>query len=251
MCYIKSGDIMKQEKNEALNDFFDALDKLIESKYILAERKISDVLQAIAKTSDVYNLIAKCMVNFDFKAEWRVAISAHFFKLPERDEDRIAFIFCLLGNIDDKNIDFTNFLSEFFSAANSYSAYELFSKTVIVEFKRLVMKMFNLKSETQPEGLADDEAETKKDNFDELLKLIAEMSVRVKLNEKLKHSFLGRDDLIAVLSTFALICQNRQVEYLYAFRVTLNAALAKNKIFKNEIEKINQIVDKLIRGIYE
>ena len=32
------------------------------------------------------------MVNFDFKAQWKVATSAHFFRLPELDADRIAFM---------------------------------------------------------------------------------------------------------------------------------------------------------------
>ena len=96
MWYIKIGDKMKQ-KNINIDEFLIALDNLIASKYILAERKISDVLLQVARSADVYNLIAQCMINFDFKAEWKVATSAHFFKLPDTDEQRVAFIFCLLS----------------------------------------------------------------------------------------------------------------------------------------------------------
>ena len=241
---------MKEQKNVDINGFLESLEKLISSKYILAERKINDVLVQVAQTAPVYNLIAKCMVNFDFLAEWNIAISSHFFKLPEVDENRVAFIFCLLSNIDDKNIEFTNFLSKYFSAANSYSAYELFSKTVIVEFRRLILKLLNI-GEPKTDEVKNVEQLSKNDNFSILKDLIDGLLAKVKSFAKLKHLFMQKNDLVAVLSTFALVAENRQTEYLYAFRVTINSLLEKNKYFKSEIEQINQIVDQIIRGIYE
>jgi len=250
MWYIKIGDKMKQ-KNINIDEFLIALDNLIASKYILAERKISDVLLQVARSADVYNLIAQCMINFDFKAEWKVATSAHFFKLPDTDEQRVAFIFCLLSNIDDKNIDFTNFLSQYFSAANSYSAYELFSKTVLIEFKRLVYKLLNFEDEFNGSDEQFNNLQDRCDNFMLLTGLINGFISKVKSAEKLKHSYIAKNELIAILSTFELVAKNKHTEYLYAFRVTLNSALAKNKTYKSEIEQINQLVDKIIRGIYE
>lgn len=243
--------MMKQQKIIDIDEFLTALDKLIASKYILAERKISDVLFQVAQTSHVYNLIAKCMINFDFKAEWKVATSSHFFKLPETDEKRVAFIFCLLSNIDDKNIDFTNLIAQYFSTENSFSAYELFSKTVIVEFKRLIIKLLNIEEEAVAEGDDVSNETIVVNNFVLLEKLVSDLSAKIKSSEKIKHSFLAKNDLIAVLSTLLLVTEHRQTEYLYAFRVTLNSALAKNKHYKNEIEQINQVIDQIIRGIYE
>lgn len=242
---------MKQQKSIDINEFLIAVDKLISSKYILAERRISDVLFSIAHTTPVYNLIAKCMINFDFKNQWKVATSAHFFKLPETDEMRVAFIFCLLSNIDDRNIDFTNFISQYFSANNSFSAYELFEKTVIVEFKRLIIKLLNVDDINDSKSKNISSEEQKKDNFDLLKTLVINLISKIKTAEKLKHCYLLKNDLIAVLSTFQLVIENKQTEYLYAFRVTINSALEKNKIYKVEIEQINQIVDQIIRGIYE
>lgn len=242
---------MKQQRKIDIDEFLAVLDKLITSKYILAERKISDVLVQVAKTTHVYNLIAKCMINFDFKAEWKIATSAHFFKLPESDEKRVAFIFCLLSNIDDKNIDFTNLISQYFSTENSFSAYELFSKTVIVEFKRLIIKLLNIEEDNESDyEILEKECESQ-NNFILLERLVTDICVKIKSSEKLKRCFLTRNDLIAVLSTLLLVTQQKQTEYLYAFRVTLNAALAKNKNYKNEIERINQVIDQIIRGVYE
>ena len=112
----------------------------MESKYILIDKKVSDVLRAIADTNLVYNLIAECMINFDFAFEWKRATEGSFLKLPDADSKRISFIFCLLNNIDDKNIDVTAVLERFFSYDLAYSSYDLFCKNVIAEFRRLILK---------------------------------------------------------------------------------------------------------------
>ena len=92
-------------KNINIDKFIASINDMLASKYILIDRKISDILLAIAETHEVYNLIAECMVNFDFKTEWKLATSTNVMKLPSTNEKRISFIFCLLNNIDDKNLD--------------------------------------------------------------------------------------------------------------------------------------------------
>ena len=127
-----------------IEKFVTSIDDMLCSKYILVDRKISDVLLSIAETRDVYNLIAKCMVNFDFREEWKKATSSKILKLPETDAKRISFIFCMLNNFDDKNLDVTNILERFFSYDSTCSAYDLFLKNIIAEFKRLVVGSLNV-----------------------------------------------------------------------------------------------------------
>lgn len=239
---------MKQQNIVDIDDFLISLDKLISSKYIVAERKISDVLISIAHSSSVYNLIAKTMINFDFQSEWKKATATHFFRLPETDEKRVAFIFCLLSNIDDHNIDFMNFIANYFSAANSYSAFELFSKTVLIEFKRLILKFLEVDENS---GIDEQGAVSKQNNFDLLLFVVENLISKVKKQNKVKKSFMDKNEMLAVLSTFILTIKNKEIEYFYAFRVTLNSAISKNRVFKDDIEKINNLVDQIIRGIYE
>ena len=87
---------MANLKNDVyIDDFLNAISSTLESKYIYIDRKISDILISIAKTPDVYNVIAKCMINYDFKEAWKKAVKSNFIKLPLNEEDRIAFIFCL------------------------------------------------------------------------------------------------------------------------------------------------------------
>ena len=84
------------------------------------------------------------MINFDFRLAWSRAAGSTFIKLPERDCDRIAFIFCLLNNIDDKNLAITMVLDKYFSYDAETRPYELFCKNIIVEFKRLILKELGL-----------------------------------------------------------------------------------------------------------
>jgi len=111
------------------------------------------------------------------------------------------------------------------------------------------LKLLNLQTENS-EDVSDGEF-IKSDNFTKLTEMIKELCAKVRSVPKLKHTLLARNDLIAVLSTFALVAEKKQTEYLYAFRVTINSALEKNKTLKNDVEQINQIVDQIIRGIYE
>jgi hypothetical protein len=137
---------MANNSNINVDRFVASINDMLASKYILIDRKISDILLAIADTRDVYNVIAQCMVNFDFKSEWKLATSTNVMKLPNTNEKRISFIFCLLNNIDDKNLDATTVLERYFSYDSTVSPYDLFCKNIIVEFKNLVLLKLNLKN---------------------------------------------------------------------------------------------------------
>ena len=135
---------MANKREINIDNFLVSIENMLQSKYILIDRRISDILLSIADTKDVYNLIAECMINFDFKQEWKNATKTNVMKLPATDEKRISFIFCLLNNIDDKNLDATNVLERWFSYNPNYSPYETFCGCVILEFKKLVMKKLGL-----------------------------------------------------------------------------------------------------------
>ena len=75
---------MINNKNKPnINNFLLSIQNMLESKYILIDRRISDILLTIAETDTIYNLIAECMINFDFGMEWKRATEGQFLKLPE------------------------------------------------------------------------------------------------------------------------------------------------------------------------
>ncbi len=242
----------KQSVN--IDKFLISINSMLESKYILIDRKIADILLAIADCHDVYNLIAECMVNFDFKEEWRNATTTNVMKLPKTDEKRISFIFCFLNNLDDKNLDATHVLEKYFSYDGNVSPYEQFCKTIIVEFCNLVVKKLGLSAEDTAEYpmVAANESVFEEsepvDEFVALSKLLDDFVKFLAGQKKIKHCFLEKNNLIAVISTFKQVVENRQVEYFYSYSVTINSAIEKNKLLKTKFANANKVIDLIIRG---
>lgn len=241
---------MANEKNLNIDEFLYSIDKMLESKYILIDRRISDILLAIADTKEVYNLIAECMINFDFAYEWKKSTQGAYLKFPESDARRISYIFCLLNNIDDRNLDITQILEKYFSYDRAHTPYELFCKHVIVEFRRLILEGLNVKNQDYylDEGTkySNDVMPKMVSDYDILQSKIRNVITDLKMMKKLKKCCMQKADVIAVLSTFEQIVQRKQTEYFYAFLVTIKTALGEIKEFKKELTEICDLIEKLI-----
>lgn len=232
-----------------IDRFLLSINNMIESKYILIDRRISDVLLAIADTHEVYNLIAECMINFDFKQEWKKATQSNMMKLPANDAKRISFIFCLLNNLDDKNLDATVVLEKYFSYDRMVSPYEQFCKNVIAEFGRLVVKKLQIEvSDAVVYENLDMEHVDREDEFSVLAKLLDDFCGFVASQKKIKHSFMQKNDLVAVISTFKEVVASKHVEYFYSYQVAINSAIEKNKQLKTKFADANKIIEAIIRG---
>ena len=58
---------MSEEKFiEEVQPFVDACEKMASSKFIMIDKRISDVLKSIAKSRPVFEVIKECMINFNF-----------------------------------------------------------------------------------------------------------------------------------------------------------------------------------------
>ncbi len=242
---------MANNKNINIDGFIASINDMLASKYILIDRKISNILLSIADTHEVYNLIAECMINFDFKSEWKKATSTNVMKLPSGNEKRISFIFCLLNNIDDRNLDATEVLEKYFSYDSTVSPYDLFCKNIIVEFKNLVLVKLNLQSVIEvsaAEQALDREQFSEQNEFSALAKLLDDFVSFISSQKKLKHCFMEKNDLIAVVSTFKEVVINAQTEYFYSYQVTINSAIIKDKKLKEKFNDANKIIDMIIRG---
>lgn len=236
-----------------IDKFLISVNNMIESKYILIDRRISDILLSIADTHEVYNLVAECMVNFDFKQEWKKATTTNVMKLPQGDEKRISFIFCLLNNIDDKNLDATNVLEKYFSYDSKISPYELFCRNVIAELGRLVVKKLNIDSNNSEvienvEFAKAIEIAAVTDEFSVLVKLLDDFCAFLVSQKKIKHCYMQKNDLVAIVSTFKQVVENRQIEYFYSYLVMVNSAIEKNKLLKSKFSDANKLIEIMIRG---
>lgn len=123
---------------------------IIDGKFILADYKINSILKNIGDSKEIYNLIANCMNNFNFEREFsraqlRSASKPNRFVLPTEPEKVLPFVFCVLVNIKNRNIDFDLFLKEFYkNEAGRSEEYSSFAKEIILPFRDIIANYFEI-----------------------------------------------------------------------------------------------------------
>ena len=132
---------------EQVVNFSSKCDELMQAKFILAPSKISELLRAIAVSPALVSLFEKAARQFNYlQAQEKYMLPSPdgtenkgILLLPEDPMERIAFIFCILVDIDNQNVNFNLFLQTFFAEDGSYTqAFELFLSQVIRPFKAVV-----------------------------------------------------------------------------------------------------------------
>lgn len=231
------------KKDVSIDDFLNAVSSTLESKYILIDRKISDILYSIARTQDVYNVIAKCMINFDFIEAWKNAVKSNFIKLPENEDDRIAFIFCFLSNIDDKNLDITMVLDKYFSYDSSVKPFDLFCQNIIVEFKMLILNKLNLKSEPE---VVFTEKPRQLDEFELLSELLRDFLQAVLVQKKIKHLPIKKEEFVTIIQTFEQAVKEKNSTYFNSFVIIIKTSISKNKELKTKFVQIENLVGDIV-----
>jgi len=159
-------------QNSIQNDIFlfrERVNALIESKYIIAEQKISSLLKGIVSISFLTDTVAQCLKNFSYATEFarnRMYISdgnqAKLKMTLPADKTRLfTFVFCLLAEIDAGERDLTKFLNEYFDAESPNDGYKMFCEQIIIPFKKAGE---NILKEADP-GYGDDGSEQKGFSF--------------------------------------------------------------------------------------
>ena len=132
-------------QNQEVQNFLDTCDELINCKFLVAEYKITKLLQSIAGSSDICSLISECLQSYNRDREFaRTYIQDGHGEfvcvMPTEEYKIVALVFCTLADIDNKKIDFTDFIKRFFG--NSENPYQAFIETMIIPFKSLISEAF-------------------------------------------------------------------------------------------------------------
>ena len=113
------------------------------------------------------------------------------------------------------------------------------------------MKKLGLQEETpvmksEYEQVSESDADV--DEFIVLARNLNDFAAFVLSQKKLKHCMFEKNDLVAVVSTFVQVVENRLVDYFYSYQVTINSAIDKNKILKKKFSEANKLIDMIIKG---
>lgn len=131
--------------NENVEKFLASMDELISCKYLVAEYKIQKALQDLANCDDACKLIGECLEQFNREREFSKTFihdgqGDFICSMPEEEYKVIALVFCTLIDIDNKKIDFTDFVKRFFG--RDENAFKAFVSTMIIPFRNLIAEAF-------------------------------------------------------------------------------------------------------------
>ena len=162
MLNYLSEDIMSSENFER---FLSSCDDLITCKYLVAEYKLQKTLADLANCDDACQLIGDCLEQFNREREFAKTFVQNSYGdfvcvMPEEEYKVLALVFCTLVDIDNKKIDFTDFVKRFFGREEN--AFDAFIKTLVIPFRNLLAEAFgypkiNLAGDKITEAPAEDE----------------------------------------------------------------------------------------------
>lgn len=142
-------------------NFIAACDGLITCKYLVAEYKIQKLLQELAKCEEACDLIGDCLAEFNREREFSKTFVKNSYgdficQMPDEEFKILALVFCTLVDIDNKKIDFTDFVRRFFGTEEN--PFEAFISTMIIPFRNLFAEAFGyskISLNDEEEGLSD------------------------------------------------------------------------------------------------
>ncbi len=261
------------EEQQKLKEFFAACNEMIDGRFILSDVKVAKILKAIAGCKTLYDLFAKCLLNFNFDREFKNAkttskINGGYFVLPSEEKKIIAMVFCFLLDVDNKKINLQNFINENFYNPDGYNiSYSNFAMNVLIPFKNSVLNELNCNEngvvvdsnvedeEVEDEEETEEETETQvsEDNTRELNILFA--NLRIALNElysatkrqaRLKEDLF--DELKIIMNAFHEAINIRNLKIINALMIPLEYILKKQKSLRYYYQKVKEC---LIEFYYE
>ena len=126
-------------RKQSIENFSNKMDELINSKYIMTEKKITNVLKSITSSKLFFELVVFCNGGYDYQSE-----RAQFYKAGEpfafdNDKDLIAFGVNLLTSLDSKEEDLLTLLSKNYRSDNFDKSYRQFASEFLTAFKDVMV----------------------------------------------------------------------------------------------------------------
>ena len=146
------------DSTDKIQTFYDACTEMTKAKFILADAKISKILKSILSSSDIVDVIAETLNNFNFQNEFsKIQVKNELrgtrITLPMDNRKLVAIVFSLLSEIDSHRIDLHNFIFDYFNGSNTtlLEAYDLFVEEVVLPFRDAVCELLGVEFEEEGE----------------------------------------------------------------------------------------------------
>lgn len=180
-------------KRDELNLFLERADEFIDSKFILADIKIVNLLKSIASSETLLALFKNCLTDFDYEqAKQKFLVKSPYlsedkgeFVIPESPKDLLAFTFNVLMDIDAKRINMSSFINKYFYVDGSFaSGYNAFISTMIKPFrnsvKGLMESVIEGKIQDPIEAIVQEEKRRAKEQEEEKIRIEQDKELSLK-----------------------------------------------------------------------
>lgn len=245
-------------KREELDLFLLRADELIDSKYILASKKIENLLKSIANSETLLAIFKNCLKDFDYEQECeRCFIQSDYlgenkgeFIQPQSSKHLLALVFSILMDIDAGKIDLTEFINRYFYANGSfYESYDSFAKNMIVPFKStiktLMLAVLNGAVADPVEELNKKESGEVVDQNEPVYEKIRKAVNEEKEKISSKKESDAKNDGLLIIDTFlsAILTKDKEaIKYAFtAYKYTLKSIAP----LKNNVSLVEKLINEL------
>ena len=254
---------MNKDKIDVENLLY-KIDELCKCKYLLADKKVGEVLKVIASSKMLCDLFAFCTKEFDYeKTKRKCFLNGEMgkngrFVRPEKDSDFIALVFLLLYDFDMKNMDLLQVAYAYFYDRDLEGCYRNFCNELILPFKEEIKKvtdqMFDYAKEQQQQVKVEKVAANSAGKPEKADKIRYEQVVIKLLSAdrvtlfNLKIDDRTKSDLMLLLDTFESAVYDGEKDAIrYAF-VAYKYAVTGMKKIESKLPEIEKIL--VQEGIY-
>lgn len=227
---------------ESFQAVLDAADDLIAAQYLLAESKISALLQKIAASSKAYELFEKALEGFDFSLTFDAALSRNALgvptlTMPSDPKTAAAFAFCILLDIDTGRCALGDFLHAYFYRENATSEFALFLKNIAEPFKAAIVALSSGGEREEPSG------EENSEKIKEIFTDVKAVSDKISATALDEHERGEADFAVGELSKALSDGSGDGIRLAY---VALKNTVANTKGLKDLFPDVTEIGEKLV-----
>ncbi|MBE5742658.1 MAG: hypothetical protein E7360_05020 [Clostridiales bacterium] len=250
---------------QSVENFKAKMNELVNSKYILADNKVTEVLKTISDSTLLYEIFEHVTENFDYDTFKSVCFSFDEngkgdFTLPKKDEDILAFCFLLLMELDLKKIDLFELCSVCFSSPDGKQGnYNLFATKVLIPFEmttekvayKLINADFEEEVEVKEEEIATPEKEEKEDvkpTFTSkaqilVMKMRDEVILQKKEDKKVGEEY---EEVVFVLDELEEFLKNKNPEGITLAFTALKYICKSVKKFKFDLDELAKYIAEVL-----
>ncbi len=237
-----------------LKEFFDACDDFIDCKFLVAEYKLQRMLQVLSQNEEMCSLIGECLEQFNRDREFSKAFiqdgqGEYICDMPTEEYKIIAFVFCTLVDMDNKKIDFVDFIKRFYGREEN--PFKAFIVQMVLPFRNLLAEAFGYPKlsiegeEKQLENKGDEESEedykdddydsdneeSEEDDYDDVFLRVQKIAVQIISELQYYNNSQNNIDAITVCKALVKTTDLRDSEITYSLGLALKACKAKQVKF--------------------